>query len=100
LEGKFAAFLLSPIKHGDEDRVRYHADKDIGASNARNRERLSQRGGIVNPHGYGRGALEIHRGSGDRLPPVTWIKRQRIVRPVRKSGRQAGRGELAAKIGS
>ena len=24
-----AAFLLSPIKHGDEDRVRYHADKDM-----------------------------------------------------------------------
>lgn len=86
-EGKFAAFLLTPIKHGHEERVRYHSDKDIAASNSRNREYLSQRGGIVNPDGYGQGTLDIFRGSGDRLPPITWVKRHRIGRPIRRGGR-------------
>jgi glycosyltransferase involved in cell wall biosynthesis len=99
LAGKFAPSLLTPIKHGHEERVRYQADKDIGASNARNAEYLRQRTGLVNPQGYGRGAFHIFRGSGERLPPLTWVRRHRVVRPIRGGGPQGRQKELAANIG-
>ena len=67
-EAKFGTFLLTPIGHSHAERVRYHKDKDIGASNARNQHYLSRRQRLVNPQGYGRGEFTIFRGQGDDLP--------------------------------
>ena len=83
-QGKFAADLLTPIKHDHAERVRYHNLKNIEISVQHNQTYLSQRTGLVNPHGYGQGEFEIFRGQGDELPPVTWAKPQRIVRPIRQ----------------
>lgn len=82
-EGKFAAGLLTPIKHSHAERVRYHNEKRLEASTQQNEMYLSQRKGIVNPHGYGRGTFEIFRGQANNLPPVTWAKSQGISRMIR-----------------
>ena len=81
---RFPTYLLTPIHHGDAERVRYQPDKEIGRSNARNVAIVAARTGPVNPQGYGRGELMIHRGQGATTPPVTWNKRRRIVRPLRR----------------
>ncbi len=88
-QAKFARSLLTPIKHGHDERVQFHRQKCIGSSNRENREYLAQRSGVVNPDGFGQGDFETFRGSGDANPPVTWVPRRRIVRGIRKPGSAA-----------
>ena len=80
----FPAFLLTPIRHGDLERVRYQSAKEIAQSSARNTAVLARRIGPVNPFGYGQGKFSIVRGQGAVLPPVAWKKLERIVRPLRR----------------
>ena len=61
---RFPTFLLTPIHHGDGDRVRYQTAEEIGQSNARNVAIVAGRTGPVNPQGYGRGEFTIIRGQG------------------------------------
>jgi hypothetical protein len=79
----FNPFLLTPIAHGDEERAEFQKENDIASSDARNREYLAKRSGLVNPLGYGMGEIAIHRGLGDKLPPLAWRKPRRIVPPLR-----------------
>ena len=82
---RFGGGLLTAIEHGNAERVRFQAERDILVSNAGNEACLARRMGTVNPQGYGRGEFVVFRGRGDALPPVTWRKRQRIVPPLRRT---------------
>ncbi len=80
----YPGFLVTPIDHGDDERVRYQASDTIEASNAYNSAYLSCRRGLVNAEGYGRGELMVFRGRGETLPPVTWTRRQRVIPRLRR----------------
>jgi hypothetical protein len=80
----YAANLVAPIEHDNTEFVRFQSEKDIAVSNANNRSYIACRTGDVNPHGYGQDVFRIFRGSGNRLPPIVWARRQRIVRPIRR----------------
>jgi glycosyltransferase involved in cell wall biosynthesis len=81
---RYAGFLVTPIGHGDEERVRFQARRTIESSNLSNMTYLSHRQGLINPAGYGQGEFTIFRGRGAALPPVRWLKRQRVVQPLRR----------------
>lgn len=83
--GRFPAGLVLPIKHGHADRVRFHDQKDLGASSRENQERVWRRIGPANASRYGDGVVEVHRGLGDKLPPATWWNSHRFRRPVRRA---------------
>jgi glycosyltransferase involved in cell wall biosynthesis len=81
----YASGLVTPIEHGNDERARFQVEKNVCVSNTNNQSYLSGRMGIVNPNGYGQGNFVIFRGSGDRLPPIVWLRRERIVRPIRRA---------------
>lgn len=85
--GQYPANLLRPIKHGHGERVRFHAQKDLGASCRENQRRMAERAGQVNPNGFGLGEYEIHRGGESALPAVSWWNGER-VRPRIRGARQ------------
>ncbi len=79
----FAPGLLFPIRHSDGERVKYHAEKSLWASQRDNSSHLATRA-IVNPLGYGRGDFEIQRGTLDVQFPVDWPASRHIHRRVRQ----------------
>jgi glycosyltransferase involved in cell wall biosynthesis len=81
---KFSRSLLTPIKHGHDERVRFHHSKSIGSSDRENRDYLAHRSGSVNPDGYGIGQFELFRGKGVKAPPLSWAPQRRIVRALRR----------------
>lgn len=81
--GSFPANLLKPIKHGHDERVRFHAEKDIGTSCNANQQRMACRAETVNPGGWGLAEIEVYRGSDASLPAVSWWNGQRLRQRIR-----------------
>lgn len=81
---RYAACHVDIIRHSDAERVQFHEEKAIGASCGRNQAYIARRGGCVNPLGYGQGPYEVFRGSSQKLPPLAWLRRNRITRPIRR----------------
>lgn len=79
----YPATMLRPIKHSHEERVRFHAEKNLGASCDANQRRMACRSGIVNPTGWGLAETEIFRGHCVALPPVSWWNGPRLRPNVR-----------------
>ena len=74
-----------PIHHGDGDRVRYQTAEEIGQSNARNVAIVAGRTGRSTRKVTAGANLRSFAARAAVLPPVTWKKLRRIVRPLRRS---------------
>jgi len=59
---RFSPRLLTPIRHGNEERTRFYDEKSIRASGRQNKDYQLERTNEINPNGYGCCEAEGARG--------------------------------------
>lgn len=83
-QARYSPALASPIRHRNEERVAFYAEKSIVRSNQQNGDYLREREGAVNPEGYGVGKLEVFRGTQEAAWAAAWTSEKRLRTVVRR----------------